>query len=164
MDFNREMLAPTRSELGRIAVGLVTTVNAVHRNGMDAEGQLGGDFFSIGGPQTFSTAGNTGTGSVAVTITGVAALQATNYRLTFDGAAYTLQRADNGAVVPMTGAGTVGSPFIANGLSIVVTGTPRLARSVLLEAPRARRRHDAAARDTTGRHRGGGADAHERCA
>lgn len=124
MDFNREMLAPTRSELGRIAVGLVTTVNAVHRNGMDAEGQLGGDFFSIGGPQTFSTAGNTGTGSVAVTITGVAALQATNYRLTFDGAAYTLQRADNGAVVPMTGAGTVGSPFIANGLSIVVTGTP----------------------------------------
>ena len=118
------MLAPARSELGRIAVGLVTTVNAVHRNGMDAEGQLGGDFFSIGAPQTFATAGNTGTGSVAVTITGVAALEPTNYRLTFDGAAYTLQRADNGAVVPMTGAGTVGSPFVANGLSIVVTGAP----------------------------------------
>ena len=38
IDFNREMLAPARSELGRIAVGLVSTVNAVHRNGMDAEG------------------------------------------------------------------------------------------------------------------------------
>jgi flagellar hook-associated protein 1 len=124
IDFNREMLAPARSELGRIAVGLVTTVNTVHRNGMDAEGQLGGDFFSIGGPQSFSTAGNTGTGSVAVTITGVAALEPTNYRLTFDGAAYTLQRTDNGAVVPMTGAGTVASPFVADGLSIVVTGAP----------------------------------------
>ena len=91
---------------------------------MDAEGQLGGDFFSIGAPQTFNAAGNTGTGSVAVTITGVAALEPTNYQLTFDGAAYTLQRVDNGAVVPMTGAGTVGSPFVANGISIVVSGTP----------------------------------------
>ncbi len=124
VDFNREMLAPTRSELGRIAVGLVTTVNAVHRNGMDAEGQLGGDFFSIGAPQSFSGAANTGTGSLAVTITGVAALEPTNYQLTFDGAAYTLQRVDNGAVVPMTGAGTSLSPFVANGLSIVVSGTP----------------------------------------
>lgn len=124
VDFNREMLAPARSELGRIAVGLVSTVNAVHRNGMDAEGELGGDFFAIGAPQTFSAAGNTGSGALAVTITGVAALEPTNYRLTFDGTAYTLQRVDNGAVVPMTGAGTGASPFVANGISIVVSGTP----------------------------------------
>jgi flagellar hook-associated protein 1 FlgK len=124
VDFNREMLAPARSELGRIAVGLVGMVNAVHRNGMDAEGQLGGDFFSIGSPQTFAGAANTGTGSVAVTVTGVAALEPTNYRLTYDGTAYVLQRVDNGAVVPMTGAGTVASPFVANGLSIVVSGAP----------------------------------------
>jgi flagellar hook-associated protein 1 FlgK len=124
VDFAREMLAPARAELGRVAVGLVTTVNAVHRNGMDAEGQLGGDFFSIAAPQTFSNAANTGTGSVAVTITGVAALEPTNYRLTFSGGVYTLQRVDNGAVVPMTGLGSVGSPFVADGLSIVVSGAP----------------------------------------
>ncbi len=124
IDFNREMLAPARSELGRIAVGLVATVNAVHRSGMDAEGQLGGDFFSIGAPQTFAAAGNTGSGSLTVTITGVAALEPTSYRLTFDGTAYTLQRVDNGAVVPMSGAGTGASPFVANGISIVVAGTP----------------------------------------
>jgi flagellar hook-associated protein 1 FlgK len=124
VDFNREMLAPARSELGRIAVGLVSTVNAAHRNGMDPEGQLGGDFFSIGAPQTFAGAANTGTGSVAVAVTGVAALEPTNYRLTYDGTAYVLQRVDNGAVVPMTGAGTVASPFVANGISIVVSGAP----------------------------------------
>jgi flagellar hook-associated protein 1 FlgK len=124
VDFHREMLAPARSELGRIAVGLVTTVNAVHRNGMDAEGQLGGDFFAIDAPQAFSSSGNTGSGSVAVTITGVAALEPTNYRLTFDGAAYTLQRVDNGAVVPITGSGTALDPFVADGLSLVVSGTP----------------------------------------
>jgi flagellar hook-associated protein 1 FlgK len=124
VDFNREMLAPARSELGRIAIGLVATVNSVHRNGMDAEGQLGGDFFAIGAPQSFASAGNTGTGSLAVTMTGVAALEPTNYRLTYDGAAYVLQRVDNGAVVPMAGAGTVASPFVANGISIVVAGAP----------------------------------------
>jgi flagellar hook-associated protein 1 FlgK len=124
MDFNREMLAPTRSELGRIAVGLVSTINAVHRGGMDAEGQLGGDFFAIGAPQSFSATTNGGTGSVAATITGVAALEPTSYRMTYSGGTYTLQRADNGAVVPMTGVGTVGSPFVANGISIVVSGTP----------------------------------------
>ena len=69
VDFNRELLAPTRAELGRIAVGLVSTVNAVHRNGMDAEGQLGGDFFSIGAPET-SRAPPHGHGALAVTITG----------------------------------------------------------------------------------------------
>ncbi len=126
MDFNREMLAPTRSELGRIAVGLVSTMNAVHRSGMDAEGQLGGDFFAIAAPQSFSAITNGGTGSVAATITGVAALEPTSYRMTYDGTSYTLQRADNGAVVSMTGAGTVGSPFVANGISIVVSGTPAL--------------------------------------
>lgn len=124
MDFSREMLAPARSELGRIAVGLVATVNEVHRNGMDAEGQLGGDFFSIGAPKSFPAASNTGTGSVAVTISDVAALEPTSYQLTFDGSAYTLQRTDSGAVVPTTGAGTALSPLVANGLSIVVSGAP----------------------------------------
>jgi flagellar hook-associated protein 1 FlgK len=69
LDFNREMLAPARSELGRIAVGLVTTVNAVHRSGMDAEGQLGGDFFAIDTPQVYPAGANSGTASIAVSIT-----------------------------------------------------------------------------------------------
>jgi len=133
LDFSREMLAPARSQLGRIVVGLVDTVNQAHRSGVDAEGQLGGDFFSISAPQAFSAGTNTGTGSVAVTITGVAALEPTNYKLSYDGATYTLQRADNGAVVPMTGAGTAGSPFVANGLSIVVSGTPAANDQFLLK-------------------------------
>lgn len=124
MDFNREMLAPARSELGRIAVGIVSTVNAVHRNGMDAEGQLGGDFFAIGAPATFPAALNTGTGSVAVTISDPSALEPTSYQLTFDGTSYTLQRTDNGAVVPTTGTGTVLDPLVANGISIVMSGSP----------------------------------------
>jgi flagellar hook-associated protein 1 FlgK len=124
LDFSREMLSPVRSELGRIAVGLVTTVNETHRNGMDANGQLGGDFFSIAAPQSFAASTNAGSGAVAVQVSDVSALQPTNYQLTFDGTNYVLQRADNGSVVPMTGAGTVANPFVADGLSIVVSGAP----------------------------------------
>lgn len=124
LDFNRELLQPARSELGRLAVGLADAVNTVHRNGMDLDGQLGGDFFSVAPPQTSAATTNAGTGTVAATITAAAALQPTNYRLTWTGSAYTLQRTDNGAVVTMTGAGTAGSPFVADGLSIVVGGTP----------------------------------------
>ncbi|HVY64321.1 MAG TPA: flagellar hook-associated protein FlgK [Gammaproteobacteria bacterium] len=124
LDFNREMLAPARSQLGRIAVGLVDTVNQAHTSGMDAEGQLGGDFFSIAAPQAFANATNTGSGSVAVSITGVAALEPTSYRLTYSGTGYLLQRVDNGATVAMTGSGTAADPFVADGLSIVVSGAP----------------------------------------
>ena len=89
------------------------------------KGQLGGDFFSIGAPQSFAAADQHGHRfGRRDDRHGVAALEPTSYRLTFDGTAYTLQRADNGAVVPMTGAGTALNPFVANGISIVVSGTP----------------------------------------
>jgi flagellar hook-associated protein 1 len=133
LDFNRELLAPTRAELGRIAAGLVDTINAAHRNGTDMTGALGGNLFSVGAPQVFAGAANAGTGAAAVTITGVAALQPTSYQLSWNGAAYTLQRTDTGGVVTMTGAGTVGSPFVADGISIVVSGTPAAGDQFLLK-------------------------------
>ena len=124
LDFNREMLAPARAELGRIAVGLVDTVNSMHRNGMDLNGALGGDLFSIPAPVTFDARTNTGTGTVTATITDAAALKPSTYQLSYDGTNYTLIRASDGAVVPMTGSGTVVDPFLADGLSFVVSGAP----------------------------------------
>jgi flagellar hook-associated protein 1 FlgK len=133
LDFNREILVPTRAELGRIAVGLADTINTAHRNGMDLTGVLGGNLLAVGAPQTFAAATNAGSGAVAVTITGVASLQPANYQLSWNGTAYTLQRADTGAVVTMTGAGTVASPFVAEGLSIVVSGAPAAGDQFLLK-------------------------------
>jgi flagellar hook-associated protein 1 FlgK len=100
---------------------------------MDMTGALGGNLLSVGAPQVFAGAANAGTGGAAVTITGVAALQPTNYQLSWNGAAYTLQRTDTGAVVTMTGAGTVASPFVADGISIVVSGAPAAGDQFLLK-------------------------------
>ncbi len=133
LDFNREMLAPARGEVGRIVVGLASAVNTASRNGMDLDGQLGGNFFSVGGPQTFSAATNTGTGAITATISNVAALDTANYQLSYNGATYTLLRTDTGAVVPMTGTGTAGNPFVANGISIVVSGAPAAGDQFLIK-------------------------------
>ena len=133
LDFNREMLSPARAGLGRIAVGLVDTFNTVHRNGMDLQGQLGGDFFAVAAPLTFGAATNTGTGALTVTIADVAQLEPTSYRLNYDGVGYSLFRADDGTAVPMTGTGTVADPLVANGLRIVIGGAPAAGDQFLIQ-------------------------------
>ena len=133
LDFNREMLAPARAEVGRVAIGLANAVNTASHNGMDLDGQLGGDLFSVGGPQTFAAGTNAGTGAVTATISDVAALDTANYQLSYDGTTYTLLRTDTGAIVPMTGAGTAGNPFVANGISIVVSGAPAAGDQFLIK-------------------------------
>jgi flagellar hook-associated protein 1 FlgK len=45
MDFLNQVLYPARNELGRIAVGLAGSFNEQHRQGLDLDGELGGDFF-----------------------------------------------------------------------------------------------------------------------
>jgi flagellar hook-associated protein 1 FlgK len=133
LDFNREMLAPARAEVGRVAIGLADAVNTASKNGMDLDGQLGGNFFSVAGPQTFAAGTNLGSGALTATISDVAALDTANYQLTYDGATYTLQRTDTGAIVPMTGTGTAGNPFVANGISIVVSGAPAAGDQFLIK-------------------------------
>ncbi len=124
LDFQREMLDPVRNELGRFAVTLTNTFNAQHSAGMDLNGQLGGDFFAVGGPQVFAAQTNTGGGTVTATIEDTNGLAATGYRLFFDGVSYSLSRTDTGAAVALTGTGTVVDPLRADGIALVVSGAP----------------------------------------
>jgi flagellar hook-associated protein 1 FlgK len=122
-DFRREMLDPAHNALGRISVALTDIVNTQHREGIDLSGAMGGNFFSIGAPESLAHAQNTGTGALAVTRGDVSALTERDYVMERTGSGWTLRYADGGAAVPMTGAGTVGSPFVADGMQIVVSGT-----------------------------------------
>ena len=135
VDFNREMLAPTRAELGRIAVGLVDTVNTAHRNGMDARGPARRRLLlRSAGRRPSPAAANTGTGSVAVTITGVAALEPTNYRLTLQRhglhAAARRQRRRRADDRRGHRGQARSSP---NGISIVVSGAPAASDQFLMK-------------------------------
>ncbi len=132
LDFRREVLDPSRNTLGQISVALAQTFNAQHRQGMDLEGNLGGDFFALGSPTVVPNTQNSGAGDITVAITDVGSLTNGDYVMAFDGATYTLTRFDGGSVVPMTGSGSVADPFVADGLSIVVNITPAAGDEFLL--------------------------------
>jgi flagellar hook-associated protein 1 FlgK len=122
VDFRREMLDPARNQLGQIAVALTSVANSQHREGMDLQGDMGGDLFLVGAVEVLPERGNTGSGTLAITRSNIAAMTADDTVLEYNGATWSARNAMTGAAVAMTGAGTSGSPFIANGLSIVVGG------------------------------------------
>jgi flagellar hook-associated protein 1 FlgK len=118
------MLDPARNTLGRLSVALTQVVNDQHHAGIDLNGDLGGDFFAVGSVAVQTNAHNTGTSVATVTrVAGSAgALTTSDYVLVATGAGWTLKRADTGASVTMAGSGTAADPFVADGLSIVVSG------------------------------------------
>jgi flagellar hook-associated protein 1 len=133
MDFRREMLDPARNQIGQIAVGVASAVNAQHREGMDLSGNMGTDLFAVGGVPVLPKGTNNGSGSVAVARGAAGALTPNDYILTYAGGAWNLRQADTGAAVAMTGAGSSASPFVAAGLSFVVGGTPADGDSYLVQ-------------------------------
>ena len=126
IDFREQVLEPARNTLGRISIGLTEVLNDQHAAGMDLQGNLGADFLSVGAVSVQSSARNTGTASFAVTRTGAGALTNSDYVMTYTASGWAAQRLDTGAVVPLTGSGTLADPFVGDGLSIVVSGTPQL--------------------------------------
>lgn len=96
--FRSQALDPAQNGLGRVAIALARTFNEQHRLGQDLNGLPGGDFFAVGDPQVTGSTANTGTAQFGASFAAGAAgaLTTSNYRLTYDGANYTLLRiADN---------------------------------------------------------------------
>jgi flagellar hook-associated protein 1 FlgK len=120
LDYRREMLDPARNDLGRITLAAVNQVNAQHRAGMDLNGNLGGDLFTVGGVSVTDSLANTGTATLSVTRTSVGALTSSDYVLLNTGSGYTLRNKDTGAAVAFTGTGTALDPIQFDGLSLVV--------------------------------------------
>jgi flagellar hook-associated protein 1 FlgK len=87
--------------------------------GMDLRGDAGGDFFAVGDAEVVAARANTGSATLAATRTDVAALNAQDYQLRFDGAAWSVRRADTGAAVAFTVNGTA---LEFDGLSVAISG------------------------------------------
>ena len=122
LSFRQLALDPAKRNLGMIAHALTETFNQQHAKGVDLNGNLGGDFFRRIQPLVTSSSNNTGAGSVTATIGDPAAIEARDYILRFDGAAWQLTDASTNALVSMSGSGTAIDPFIVHGMSIVVAG------------------------------------------
>lgn len=124
LSFRTQVLDPARNSLGQVAVTLSDLVNSQQNAGMDLKGALGANMFSVGGVDVLPNKANTGTAAPAVTRNSpVSSLTSDNYLLTKTASGWSLQDSTSGAMVTMSGAGTAGSPFVADGMSIVLSGT-----------------------------------------
>jgi len=126
LDFRRDALLGARNELGRIATVVADSFNAQHRKGMDANGNLGQDFFSVPPIQSFANLNNTGSASLSLSITAAAALMAADYRLDYDGATYTLTRTSDGAAVSGPG------PLSMDGFQVAISAGAAAGDSFLI--------------------------------
>ncbi|MFX8094602.1 hypothetical protein ABTK72_20215, partial [Acinetobacter baumannii] len=74
-----------------------SAVNAQNRLGMDANGKLGTDLFSVAGPTVAPSSGNTGSGTLTASITNANAGQGYDYQVKYQGGAYTVSRYPDGS-------------------------------------------------------------------
>ncbi len=118
LDFRNTMIDDVRNALGRVAVGISTLFNQQHRDGYDQNGNLGTDFFSVGGPTVLANTGNTGSATATAVVSSVANLTTDNYTVQYDGSNWTLATEDGSSSV--TGAGPA---LVLDGLTVTIGGS-----------------------------------------
>jgi len=134
ISFRDRMLDPATNSLGLTAIGLSNYVNEQQSQGMDLDGLLGSDFFSLSQPQTRTLAGTPG--NVTVAFNDIAQLTNNDYTLRFNSGAWQLTQNDTNQVVTMTGSGTAADPFIADGLSFEISAAPTNGDAYLIQPTR----------------------------
>jgi flagellar hook-associated protein 1 FlgK len=96
LKFRSEDLDQTRNALGQMALAFADAFNAQHKQGVDANGDDGGDFFAFGKPSAIGNAKNGGSAVLTPEISNSKQVQATDYKLVYDGSAWQVTRlADN---------------------------------------------------------------------
>jgi flagellar hook-associated protein 1 FlgK len=135
LDYRGSVLEPARNQLGRVAIAFASAVNAQHIQGMDLNGQLGGDMFTLPAPQVSPASGNTGSATINATIADVGSLLASDYTLRYDGSAWSV-RTSGGTPVTATGSGTATDPLTFDGLQLVVAGSAAAGDSFRIQPTR----------------------------
>ena len=130
--FRTQMLDPARNALGRIGAVLAQTFNAQHVAGMDLNGAMGTNFFSLPAPGVNAAATNTGSITVAFDQANAGNLTTSDYSLKYDGTNYVLTRLSDNSTQTLAGAG----PFNVEGLTITPTGAPATGDSYLIQPTR----------------------------
>ncbi|HYP71641.1 MAG TPA: flagellar hook-associated protein FlgK [Variovorax sp.] len=81
MAFRAETLTPTQNAIGRLAIALGDTFNQQHGLGVDLNGMLGQDFFTVADPGVFSNTRNSGTLQLGASITDSGSLTTSDYKV-----------------------------------------------------------------------------------
>ncbi|MFZ2301263.1 MAG: flagellar hook-associated protein FlgK [Gallionella sp.] len=139
--FRDQSLEPARNALGRVALGLATSINQQNQLGQDLNGVLGSNLFIAAVPRVIPNANNNAvSGTPGVTIANIADLTTSDYQLKFNGGtSYTLSRLSDNTVtnyasLPQTVDGmTITAPApVTAGDTFLIRPTANGARDIAL--------------------------------
>jgi flagellar hook-associated protein 1 FlgK len=124
LEFRSKSLDMAQNSLGRLAIALASTVNAQHRLGVDANGNPGGDFFTVAPAEVTKSVFNnpTSTTTVKASVSDPTRLTTSDYKVAFDGTNYNVVRlSDNRKTIinpyPQT------TPQTIDGIDFAITGS-----------------------------------------
>ena len=128
LDFRRNTLLPAQNSLGKLAAAVSADVNAQNSLGMDANGKMGTNLFSVAGPTVAASSNNTGSATVTASITNANAGQGYDYQIKYQGGASTVSHYPDGS-----GSVTVSSwPTVIDGVTLNVSGSMNSGDSFLV--------------------------------
>ncbi|MCS2153782.1 flagellar hook-associated protein FlgK [Scandinavium goeteborgense] len=101
LTFRSQDLDQTRNSLNQMALAFADAFNTQNKAGIDANGNTGKDFFTFGSPSVLSNTKNTGSASLNATMTDSTQLQASDYKVSYDGTNWQVTRlSDNTKMSP----------------------------------------------------------------
>lgn len=113
--FRSESLDSAQNAIGRLSLAIGQTINDQHKLGIDLNGAIGGDVFSLGTATVISNDNNKSAAVATATIDNAGSLTTSDYTLKFDGTNYTLLRKSDNKVVGQQPAGTATFPLSMSG-------------------------------------------------
>ncbi|MBI6882560.1 flagellar hook-associated protein FlgK [Pseudomonas putida] len=123
LQFRNEGLSQAQNKLGQLGVSLAMAFNEQSAQGVDLNGDVGGDFFTVGTPKAFSNEKNAGTASFTGTFTDASQLTADNYSVTYSASTgYTVTNSTTGKTEGTFAPGT--TSFDVGGMTFSVSGAP----------------------------------------
>jgi len=142
--FREEVLAPVRSQVGLLALGLASQINDIQQSGRDLSGNPGQAFFSIPPVAVQSSSLNAGSASLSASVTSLGQLTGDTYRAVADGVGgfslftqpgnAAVSAASVGLSISLSGTAAAGDTFlirptegVAAGLKLNLTATSQIA-------------------------------------
>ncbi|HEY0489162.1 MAG TPA: flagellar hook-associated protein FlgK [Telluria sp.] len=121
LDFRANSLDRAQNALGRIAIGFAASFNAQHQLGRDSDNVAGTAFFQQAQPQVTKDATGAVPSSSALTATIVdaGALSTSDYKVSYDGSAYSVLRLSDQKPFAIT----PGVPTTIDGVEFTLSGT-----------------------------------------
>ncbi|HKN04442.1 MAG TPA: flagellar hook-associated protein FlgK [Buttiauxella sp.] len=127
LNFRSEDLDSARNRLGQLALAFGDAINQQHGKGIDANGDVGEDFFAYGEPSVLSNAKNVSDlTTLSAKVTDSKAVQSSDYKVVFNDPKWQITRlSDNKAFSATAVDDGLGNKSLSfDGLKIDISGTP----------------------------------------